>query len=64
MRVDDTVVEVNLLAMPLIDMSKKHLGRRIAPFLNLFATDRRPFYTHTQTSPNLTACGALLSNKR
>ena len=35
MRADDTVVEVNLLAMPLIDMSKKHLGRRIAPFLNL-----------------------------
>jgi len=45
MRADDTVVEVHLLAMPLIDMSKKHLGRRIAPFLNLIATDHRPFYT-------------------
>ena len=57
MRADDTVVEVNLLAKPLIDMSKKHLGRRIAPFLNLIATDRRPFYT--QNVANVTAWGAF-----
>ena len=47
MRVDDTVVKVNLLAMPLIDMSKKHLGRRIAPFLNLFVVDH---FTHTNVA--------------